>query len=286
MSTIDDGLLIADLSGLDLRAKEPLSTEAGGPERENLEPARFWEQQARWFETELHRARQREHHVRTALDTVQAQLLRYAEDVRSTYHLERARRQEIQLAYLETIRMLAAAVEARDPYTGNHLERVTRYALAIATTLGWSGDQLKHAEMGAILHDIGKIAIQDAILRKPGPLTPDEWTHMKTHPIVGSQILGGISFLEAVVPYVRCHHERFDGRGYPDGLSGKEIPRGGRLIAVADTFDAITTQRPYKPAFSVDRAIGELRDQSGRQFDPEMVDAFLSAFDRGVIVSP
>lgn len=266
MSGIDESLVVADLSFADDRQSDTES---------------FWEQQAHQYETEIQRVRQREQHARTALDTVQAQLLRYAEDVRATYHAERARRQEIQLAYLETIRMLAAAVEARDPYTGNHLERVTRYALAIASILGWSGDQLKQVEMGAILHDIGKINIQDAILRKPGSLTPEEWQHMKTHPVVGSQILGGISFLEPVVPYVRCHHERFDGNGYPDGLKGTDIPAGGRLIAVADTFDAITTRRPYKEAMSVEHAVQELRAKTGSQFDPQMVEAFLTALERG-----
>lgn len=239
------------------------------------------EQRVRRLEADLQRTCQREHRTRAALETAQAQLLRYAEDVRSTYHTERARRQQIQLAYIETIRMLAAAVEARDPYTGNHLERVTHYTLAIAAVLEWRGDPLKHAEMGAILHDIGKIGIQDAVLRKPGPLTSDEWDHMKTHPIVGSQLINGISFLGPVVPYVRCHHERFDGRGYPDGLKGKDIPIGGRLIAIADTFDAITTRRPYKPALPVAHAIDEICAQAGRQFDPEMVEAFLVAVERG-----
>lgn len=242
---------------------------------------RSWEQRARSLEAELKRTRQREQRTRAALETAQVQLIHYAEDVRSTYHTERSRRQQIQLAYIETIRMLAAAVEARDPYTGNHLERVTHYTLAIAAVLDWHGDPLKHAEMGAILHDIGKIGIQDAVLRKPGPLTPDEWEHMKTHPIVGSRLLNGISFLDPVVPYVRCHHERFDGRGYPDGLKGKEIPIGGRLIAIADTFDAITTRRPYKPARPVEHAIAEISGQAGRQFDPEMVEAFLLAVERG-----
>lgn len=241
----------------------------------------YWERRIRRLEAELQQTCQREHRTRTALETAQAQLLRYAEDVRSTYHTERGRRQQIQLAYIETIRMLAAAVEARDPYTGNHLERVTHYTLAIAAVLEWRGEPLKHAEMGAILHDIGKIGIQDAVLRKTGPLTSDEWEHMKTHPVVGSRLLTGISFLGPVVPYVRCHHERFDGRGYPDGLKGKEIPIGGRLIAIADTFDAITTRRPYKPALSVEYAIAEITAQAGRQFDPEMVEAFLIAVERG-----
>lgn len=250
-------------------------------EAESIGREGFWEAQARRYEAELHRARQREQSLRATLDTVQAQLLRYAEDVRSTYHAERARRQEIQRAYLETIRMLAAAVEARDPYTGNHLERVTRYAIATARVLGWRGERLKQVEMGAILHDIGKIAIPDAILGKPEPLSAAEWERMRAHSELGSGILGGISFLAPVVPYVRHHHERFDGRGYPDGLKGKDIPFGGRLIAVADTFDAMTSDRPYRAALPIEVALDELRAQSGQQFDPEIVEAFLLAQERG-----
>jgi HD-GYP domain-containing protein (c-di-GMP phosphodiesterase class II) len=246
--------------------------------------ADFWREQAQLYEAELRHARQVEQATRAALDTAQAQLLRYAEDVRSTYHAERARRQEIQRAYLETIRMLAAAVEARDPYTGNHLERVTHYSLVIATTLGWRGDSLRQVEMGAILHDIGKINIHDAVLRKPEPLSVEEWAHMRTHPEIGSRILGGISFLKPIIPYVRHHHERFDGTGYPDGLRGQDIPIGGRLIAVADTFDAMTTTRSYRGALPVSVALAELRAQAMHQFDPEIVDAFLRAYEHGDIV--
>jgi HD-GYP domain-containing protein (c-di-GMP phosphodiesterase class II) len=243
----------------------------------------IWRRQARRFEAELRQARQNEAAALRALQTAEAQLLRYAEDVHATYHAERARRQEIQRAYVETIRMLASAVEARDPCTGNHLERVTNYCLAIALRLGWTGDRLRQVEMGAILHDIGKINIEDAILRKPAALTPEEWEHMRQHPDIGARILGGISFLEPVLPYVRHHHERFDGKGYPDGLRGKEIPIGGRLIAVADTFDVMTSTRPYRGALPVEAALDELRAKSGLQFDPEIVEAFFDAFEAGEI---
>ena len=252
-------------------------------DRDTAATAAYWQEQAQVYAAELQHIYKNERSGRAALESAQAQLMRYADDLRVAFQAERARRQEIQLAYLETIRMLAAAVEARDPYTGGHLERVTHYALAIARSLGWTGERITEAEMGAILHDIGKIGIHDAILRKAGPLTDEEWVHMRSHPVIGTQILRGISFLEPVIPYVRHHHERWDGKGYPDGLAGENIPIGGRLIAVADAFDAMTSSRPYRPALPVDAALAELRSSTGRQLDPRIVEAFMSAYDRGEI---
>lgn len=240
--------------------------------------ANYWRDQAHLYAAELQHIYKNERSGRAALQSAQAQLMRYADDLHVAFQAERQRRQEIQRAYLETIRMLAAAVEARDEYTGGHLERVTRYALAIARNLGWTGERLNEAEMGAILHDIGKIGIRDSILRKNGALTSEEWDHMKTHPIIGAQILRGISFLGPIVPYVRHHHERFDGSGYPDRLAGEAIPIGGRLIAVADTFDAMTSTRPYRQALTPDVALGELRTASGSQLDPAVVEAFVQAY--------
>ncbi len=245
--------------------------------------AAYWQEQAHLYAAELQRIYRNERSGRVALESAQAQLMRYADDLRVAFQAERSRRQEIQRAYLETIRMLAAAVEARDPYTGGHLERVTHYSLVIARTLGWGNERLSETEMGAILHDIGKIGIPDAILRKDGPLSPDEWAHMRTHTEIGTQILRGISFLEPVIPYVRHHHERFDGKGYPDGLAGEDIPIGGRLIAVADSFDAMTSTRPYRKALPVEAALDELRSAAGSQLDPTMVEAFMTAYRRGEI---
>lgn len=253
------------------------------PRDDPVATAAYWREQAHVYAAELQHIYKNERSGRVALESAQAQLMRYADDLRVAFQAERTRRQEIQRAYLETIRMLAAAVEARDPYTGGHLERVTHYAVVVARSLGWASDRLSEAEMGAILHDIGKIGIQDAILRKPGSLTPEEWAHMRTHPEIGTQILRGISFLEPVIPYVRHHHERFDGKGYPDRLAGEEIPIGGRLIAVADSFDAMTSTRPYRPALSVEVALAELRAAAGTQLDPKIVDAFLAAYERGEV---
>ena len=248
-----------------------------------LAVATYWEKQAHLYASELQRIYQAERTEREALESAQAQLLRYAEDVRLTFQAERARRQQIQQAYLETIRMLAAAVEARDPYTGGHISRVTRLCLTIARRLGWHSEQLSQVEMGAILHDIGKINIDDAILRKPAKLSDEEWAQMRQHPEIGSQILRGISFLEPVVPYVRHHHERFDGTGYPDGLVGENIPIGGRLIAVADAFDAMTSDRPYHPGMPFPPAVAEICRMAGRQFDPVIVRAFVEAYEAGEV---
>lgn len=252
-------------------------------QKDPVAAAAYWRNQAMLYAAELQRIYKNERSSRAALESAQAQLMRYADDLRVAFQAERARRQEIQRAYLETIRMLAAAVEARDPYTGGHLERVTRHTLAIARALGWPAERLAEAEMGAILHDIGKIGIPDAILRKPGPLSSDEWIQMRTHPDIGARILRGISFLEPIVPYVRHHHERFDGSGYPDGLVGEAIPIGGRVIAVADSFDAMTSTRPYRAAMPVEVALAELRKAVGTQLDPTVVDAFVEAYQKGEI---
>lgn len=254
-----------------------------GHDDDPMASATYWRDQALLYAAELQHIYRNERSGRAALEAAQAQLMRYADDIQIAFQSERQRRQEIQRAYLETIRMLAAAVEARDQYTGDHLERVTRYSLAIARNLGWTNERLNEVEMGAILHDIGKIGIRDAILRKTGALSTEEWEHMKTHPVIGAQILLGISFLEPVVPFVRHHHERFDGSGYPDRLAGEDIPIGGRLIAVADAFDAMTSTRPYRQALSVVDALAELRAASGSQLDPVVVGAFIRAYQRGEI---
>ncbi len=178
-------------------------------------------------------------------------------------------------AYLDTIAALANAIEIRDTFTRGHTDRVKLTAEAIARKLGWDGDQLFDLWMGCTLHDIGKIGVPDRILNKPGTLTDDEFTMMKTHPAIGAKIIEGIPFLEPALPYILHHHERWDGQGYPDGLAGEEIPVGGRILAVADTFDAIISDRPYRRGRPIELAIEELTTHSGKQFDPEIVKIFL-----------
>lgn len=178
-------------------------------------------------------------------------------------------------AYLDTIAALANAIEIRDTYTRGHTDRVKLTAETIARKLGWDGDRLFDLWMGCTLHDIGKIGVPDSILNKPARLTENEFEVMKTHPTIGAKIIEGIPFLEPALPYILHHHERWDGYGYPDGLAGKEIPVGGRILAVADTFDAIISDRPYRKGRPVERAVDELKTHASKQFDPEIVKIFL-----------
>ncbi|OGC92246.1 MAG: hypothetical protein A2142_01220 [candidate division Zixibacteria bacterium RBG_16_48_11] len=190
---------------------------------------------------------------------------------------------QLEQAYLSTINALANAVEARDVYTKGHTERVWYLAQTLARKLGWSEEQLAQVRMGSILHDIGKIGVPDSILNKPASLTAEEFEIMKRHPQMGVKMLEGIKFLEPALPYVLYHHERYDGKGYPVGLSGEWIPIEGRLMAVVDTFDAITSDRPYRKNLGYQKAIQELTDFSGTQFDPQIAKALVQAWLKGEI---
>jgi ribonuclease P protein subunit RPR2 len=202
------------------------------------------------------------------------QLERYAADLRETYKQEKARREELRRSYMATVRSLSNAVERRDAYTKKHAERVAAYAMELARELGISLGETAEIEFGFLLHDIGKVAIADAILYKPGSLTEEERAVMKTHPEVGSQIVSGIEFLGPAAEVVRSHHERWDGNGYPDGLAGEEIPLAARVFSVADVLDALTTKRPYRPASTLAVARKMITEETGRQFDPRVVEAF------------
>ncbi len=182
---------------------------------------------------------------------------------------------DLERAYLSTIIALANAVEARDRYTSGHTVRVTYLAELIAKELGWDDDRIFNLTMGCTLHDIGKIGVPDSILNKPGKLTEHERQVMQRHTEVGARMIEGIPFLKSCAPYITAHHEHWDGSGYPHGLNGEDIPIEGRILAVADTFDAIVTDRPYRPAKSIEAAIQELRDFAGRQFDPNVVTIFI-----------
>ncbi len=181
---------------------------------------------------------------------------------------------ELQASYGATLEALIAALETRDHETEGHSERVTRYTAAIGEALGLAEDDLAVLERGALLHDIGKIGVPDGILRKPGPLTDEEWRLMRRHPEDGAWMLDGIRFLASAIPVVRHHHERYDGRGYPDGLAAEAIPLAARIFAVADTFDAMTSDRPYRRGLSIEAARAEIRRSAGTQFDPTVVEAF------------
>jgi response regulator RpfG family c-di-GMP phosphodiesterase len=202
-------------------------------------------------------------------------LLLYARDLRHLLELERGQREALQSAYLETIAALASALESKDTGTRAHSQRVERYAVALAESVDRRLNGEQSTKFGFLLHDVGKIGIPDSILQKPGPLTPAERRRMQTHTVLGEQMLGGVAFLQGEgLKVVRSHHERWDGRGYPDGLSGSDIPLGARVFAVADALDAMTSHRPYRRALKWSVAREEILLQAEAQFDPDVVAAF------------
>ena len=190
--------------------------------------------------------------------------------------------QQIQMGN-ETILAIAKTVDAKDIRTSQHSQRVSDYSVMIAREYGFSKDELENLRKSALLHDIGKIGIPDAILNKPARLTDEEYGIMKTHVTRGAEILKDFTLIEHAVDGARYHHERYDGRGYPDHLSGKEIPLYGRIIAIADAFDAMTANRVYRKQQDFDYVMGELKRGRGTQFDPELLDIFLKLIDDGMI---
>lgn len=188
---------------------------------------------------------------------------------------------QLQQAYETSLTVLANAIEVRDQYTRGHVERVMAYAFAIAENLNdheFDHDQLR---FGAMLHDIGKIHIRETTLCKNDILTTDEWSEIKLHPSTGAEMIKDIPYLSPAIPVVRYHHERWDGTGYPQGLSGEDIPLVARIVTIADGFDAMTTDRPYSTARSLDQARQEILDGSGTRYDPLIVEAFIKAWESG-----
>ena len=182
---------------------------------------------------------------------------------------------QLEQAYQASLIMLANAIELRDEYTRGHVDRVMDLSVMIAERMGLTPAQIRPLQFGAILHDIGKIYVSENILSKAGPLNSDEWTEMKLHTVVGSELLQSIPYLSLAIPVIRYHHERWDGRGYPDGLAGEAIPLGARIVAVADSFDAMTSARVYQRMVGLERAREEIRRGSGTLYDPAVVTAFL-----------
>jgi len=220
--------------------------------------------------------------VRRLLETRLLQLQLKDENLRLESAV-RARTLELQEAHLDMLKRLARAAEYRDDETGEHVRRVAENAAQIAQTLGLEASLIEFIEQAAPLHDIGKIAVPDAILRKPGKLTPEEFEVVKSHTLVGASLLeGGKSNRLRIARHIaRSHHERWDGNGYPDRLSREAIPLEARIVAVVDVFDALTSQRPYKPAWPQSEAIAQIKCQAGTQFDPEVVKAFLAQARKG-----
>lgn len=191
--------------------------------------------------------------------------------------------EHLQSSYLTSIKALANAIEARDRYTRGHTERVTILADLVASRLGWSEKKRAELKMGCTLHDIGKIGVPDAILNKPNMLSDEERKQMEAHPKLGARIIEGIDYLRPAIPYILYHHERYDGKGYPHGLAGEEIPIEGRLLSVVDTYDAIVSERPYRKMAPPEKAIDELERNKGRQFDPHIVDVLVAAWKEKLI---
>src|SRR5579884_3935784 len=206
------------------------------------------------------------------------QLERYAADLRETFKQERARAEQLEHTFNASVTALANAVERRDVYTAKHAERVAAYGMEIVHAMRSSLADDPATRFGFLLHDVGKVAIADAILLKTGPLSTQEREVMKQHPLIGAEIVR--DFLGDGAAVVRHHHERWDGRGYPDGLAGEEIPLAARIFAVADVLDALTTNRPYRPASPFEVARRMIETASGTQFDPRVIEAFTSIPDR------
>ena len=197
--------------------------------------------------------------------------------------LKKAANENHQL-FINSIRMLAAAIDAKDPYTRGHSERVARYSIAIGKNLHLPEKEMRNLRISSLLHDVGKIGIDDRILRKPGALSEDEFEVMKQHPVKGAAIMSGVGQLTDCIAGMKYHHEKWSGGGYPDGLEGEAIPMQARIVAIADTFDAMTTNRPYQKAMEISYVVDKIKSFAGTRFDPKVIDAFVTAVKRGDIV--
>jgi len=183
--------------------------------------------------------------------------------------------EKLKIANRQALFGLAEAIEAKDPYTKGHCGRVAAYSLLLAKEAGYPADGLETLEFGAFLHDIGKIGIKDAVLLKPGPLDDAEWAHMREHPVKGDEIASKIEMLRPIMPAVRNHHERWDGSGYPDKMVGQAIPLVARIVAIADAYDAMATDRPYKKALPIEECEAVLLKTAGKMYDPDLIEVFV-----------
>lgn len=183
--------------------------------------------------------------------------------------------EKLEKAYMESIQTIRYTVEAKDTYTRGHSDRVSEYSVLIGEKLGLSKEDIRRLQIGGLFHDVGKIGVPDNILQKNDKLTDDEYSEIKNHPTIGAQILSTASIFQDIIPIVKYHHERYDGKGYPCRLKGKDIPYLARITAVADAFDAMTSKRVYRDSLSIDIVISEIEKNKGTQFDPEIADAFL-----------
>ena len=237
--------------------------------------------QLRKYAKDLAEVYKSEKQKRKELDAANQQLTKYADDLNSTILKLKTANQELQEAYLDTIHRLILAAEYKDEDTGDHIVRMSRYAALIAQKLGLPDRDVQNILYAAPMHDVGKIGIPDSILMKPGKLTDEEFDTMKTHTTMGAKILANprAKLLKIAEQIAISHHEKWNGKGYPQGLSGDEIPLFGRIVGLADVFDALTSKRPYKDPFPVEVAIDIIKKERGQHFDPDVVDVFLENID-------
>ncbi len=218
---------------------------------------------------------------RKELEDAHKQLMEYAEALNNTIAELKDRNKELQEAYLDTINRLVLAAEYKDKETGAHIVRMSRYSTLIAEKLGLPAKDVQNINYAAPMHDVGKIGIPDSILMKPGKLTDEEFETMKNHTTIGATILANskAEIIKVAEQIALSHHEKWNGRGYPQGVSGDKIPIWGRIVGLGDTFDALTSRRPYKEPYPVEVAVDIIKKERGQQFDPDVVDVFLENID-------
>ncbi|MBI4166722.1 MAG: HD domain-containing protein [Acidobacteria bacterium] len=219
--------------------------------------------------------------VAEVLNSATTEIQQHISDLKMALNENLLKSEENRQLFIDAIQMIAAAVDAKDPYTKGHSKRVSDYSVVLATELGLDEEEVEKIKISATLHDVGKIGVEDRVLKKPGVLTSEEFEIMKRHTVMGFEIVRQVKQLAAMLPGIRSHHEALNGKGYPDGLTGDQIPHMVRIISVADTFDAVTTDRPYQAGLDFPSGLGILRKHAGTRYDPLIVDAMHSAYNKG-----
>ena len=238
-------------------------------------------EQLKKYADDMAKIYQSEKKKRKELEEANLQLVKFGNDLNKTLAELRTTNEELQNSYLDTIHRLVLAAEYKDEDTGDHIVRMSRYSGLIAEKIGLSQKDVENILYAAPMHDVGKIGIPDSILSKPGKLTNEEFDQMKTHATIGGKILADskAEILQLAHEIAVSHHEKWNGRGYPKGLSNKKIPIAGRIVALSDVFDALTSKRPYKMPYPVEVALDIIKKERGEHFDPDIVDAFLDSID-------
>jgi len=237
--------------------------------------------QLKKYADDLAKVYQSEKQKRKELQAAHEQLVKFADDLKTTFAELKSTHQELQASYLDTINRLVLAAEYKDEDTGDHIVRMSRYSARIAEKIGLSPKEVESIRYAAPMHDVGKIGIPDNILMKPGKLTDEEFDFMKTHTTIGATILAGskADILKLARQTAISHHEKWNGKGYPQRFSGNKIPLVGRIVGIADVFDALTSKRPYKDPYPVEVAVDIIKKERGKHFDPEVADIFLENID-------